>query len=224
MSEYEQLPENGSEGQTQIPLIWRVVAIVIAVVIIGVLLYPFLNRQVNEAVEPASPAVPVSSDGNWFEQGQQHYQRGEWEQAIAAYQQAIAADPTHQSAYVNLGDAYYQTNQLDAAIDAYQKALELNETDADVVYNLGAAYFQQALTGGSVDEAALKKAIAQIEQATELNPQLPHPYYALAEAYRLLDDKTQSIAAFEKFLELDDGSDARATSTARQRLEELRAE
>ena len=223
MNDNDTVPENGPDSQTQIPLIWRIVAIVIAVVIIGVLLYPYLNRRSSEPAEQAPLAVQVSSDNNWFEQGQQHYQRGEWEQAIAAYQAAIEADPEHQSAYVNLGDAYYQANQLELAIQSYQQALELDENDADVIYNLGAAYFQQALAGGNVDEAALDKAIAQIERAIELNPQLPHPYYALGEAYRLLNDNAQAITAFETFLELDDGSDATATSTARQRLEELQA-
>jgi len=220
--------ENNDSSTVQVPLVWRLVAIVVAAVVIIVLLLPAFNRSTEDppgspdnAAEPA--AITETPPETLFQQGQAYYQAGQWDQAIATYQQLIELDPEYQSAYVNLGDAYYQRNQLDLAVEAYQKAIDLDPEDADVAYNLGAAYLQQALSVEGGDQAGIEKAIEQIEHAIKLNPELPHPYYGLGAAYHILGDNTQAIENYEKFLELDDGSDERATSTAQQTLEQLKA-
>jgi len=221
-----------TENTPQIPLIWRIVAVVVALIIVIALLYPRLQSTENSSTTGVSRNGDITTNtGNasvqdLFKQGQAHYQNGAWDQAIAAYQQALALDPQHQSSYVNLGDAYYQKGNLEAAIDNYQHALDLSPDDAEVAYNLGAAYLQQALAAGngSPDPAKLDQAIAQIEQAIQLNIELPHPYYALGAAYQILGQNEQAIQNFEKFLELDDGSDAMATSTAQQILDQLKEE
>ena len=230
MTTSDPFSEEKPELAEQIPLIWRIVAVVFALAIIGVLLYPRFSRQTEPVVEQAvDQNVPAPVEGDQaspealFTQGQDHYRAGRWNEAISTYRQVIELDPTHQSAYVNLGDAYYQNSQLDLAVEAYLKAVELDPDDADAAYNLGAAYLQQAVAGQTVDQVGMEKAIAQIERATQLNPQLPHPHYALAEAYRLLGKNDQAIQSFEKFLELDDGTDSQATSTAQQRLQQLKA-
>ncbi|NIT61472.1 MAG: tetratricopeptide repeat protein, partial [Aliifodinibius sp.] len=203
----EQLPPSASEGKEntpmQIPLTWRIVAIVVAVIIIIALLSPQLRQRVSNLVSPpnsvetgngfsvASEATTAKAGTSnpeieaedspqaLFEMGQEYYQSGRWEDAIAAYKKAVELDSTYQAGYVNLGDAYYQNQQLDLAVEAYQQALELNPDDAEVVYNLGATYLQQALATGQPQEADLEKALTQIEQAIKLQPELPHPYYAL---------------------------------------------
>ncbi len=233
-------PDEFSASPGPVPLIWRIVAIVVAMAIILVLLLPRLNPQKDDTNSRPSPLETENSVGAnsdqvgseieaadspqvLFELGKTYYQTGQWADAIAAYQKAIVLDPTHQSAYVNLGDAYYQQQQLDLAIEAYQQAIKLAPDDADVAYNLGATYLQQAVTSGAPDQAGLEKAISQIELAIELNPELPQPYYALGEAYRLAGDLEQAIQNFETFLALDDGSDAKASAMALQTLEQLKA-
>ena len=161
-----------SATSPQIPLIWRIVAIIIAVVIIVVLLSPQVRQRLSDMIGPATPAEtsgarsetgdattakpeaanPEIANENspeaLFKLGQAYYQSGRWEEAIVAYQKAVALKPDYQTAYVNLGDAYYQRQQLDSAVEAYQQALNLNPDDAEVFYNLGATYLQQALAAG----------------------------------------------------------------------------
>lgn len=246
MAEQPPPSEGKANPSVQIPLTWRIVAIVVAVIIIVVLLSPQLRQQVSSLVSPTTPAETESdfsaasnattaevgttnpdieaqdSPQALFEMGQDYYQSGRWEDAVAAYKKAIELDPTYQAGYVNLGDAYYQNQQLDLAAEAYQQALELNPDDAEVVYNLGATYLQQALSTGQVNEADLEKALTEIKRAIEIQPELPHPYYALGAAYQYLGEQELAIQNFEKFLELDDGSDTIATSTAQQTLQQLK--
>ncbi|MEM7032919.1 MAG: tetratricopeptide repeat protein [Chloroflexota bacterium] len=223
------------QAETPIPLVWRLVAIGVAVAIIIVFLYPFLNQQsdqrqadINTDVAVTSEDEAVSSDTTasveeLFQQGQEFYNNSQWDMAISTYQKVIELEPDYQSAYVNLGDAYYKSERLDLAIETYLKAVDIDPDDADVAYNLGAAYLQQALISGSPDQAGMDKAIAQIEKAIDLNPELPHPHYGLGAAYQILGDIPLSIQHFEKFLELDDGSDSRATSEAQRILATLKA-
>lgn len=244
----EQPPPSEGKVNTsvQIPLTWRIVAIVVAVIIIVALLSPQLRQRVSNLVSPSGPSetgsgFSVASDATTaspsatnpeieaedssqalFEMGQDYYQSGRWEDAVAAYRKAVELDPTYQAAYVNLGDAYYQNQQLNLAIEAYQQALELNPDDAEVVYNLGATYLQQALATGQPKKTDLDKALTQLERAIEMQPELPHPYYALGAAYQYLGEQELAIQNFEKFLELDDGSDTTATSTAQQNLQQLK--
>lgn len=234
--------QNQNVSTAQVPLIWRILAIVIAAVIIGVVLVPWLNRRSDSSPTTASldtasevieseasntdattVEVPDASPEALFELGQTHYHAGEWDQAIAVYQKVIELDSSYQSAYVNLGDAYYQRGQLDLAVQSYKQAILIVPDDAEVAYNLGAAYLQQAISGGQLNEAGVAEAIAQIEQAIELDPELPHPYYALGAAYQLSGQPDLAIENFERFLELDDGSDSRATTEAQRILAELKA-
>ena len=238
----DKVTEQYNETAVQVPLIWRILAVVIAAIIIAVVLIPWFNRSsdssstttsgdvASEAVEPEASnveapvvEVPDGSAEELFELGQTHYQAGAWDEAIATYKKVIELDSSYQSAYVNLGDAYYQKGQLDLAVQSYKQAILIVPDDAEVAYNLGAAYLQQAILGGEVNEAGMAEAIAQIEEAIELDPGLPHPYYGLGAAYQISGQADLAIQNFEKFLELDDGSDSRATSEAQRILDELKA-
>ena len=81
-----------------------------------------------------------------------------YEQAVAAYQKAIAIKPTADY-YNNLGQAQTQAGQVDEAIKSYNQAATLDPTRAAMFYfNLGAVLTNT----GKVDDAieAFKKSIA----------------------------------------------------------------
>jgi len=58
-----------------------------------------------------------------FALGNLHAQRQEWNEAIQAYGQALAYDPSHHDARVQLGYAYYNTGQYDLAQQQFDLAL-----------------------------------------------------------------------------------------------------
>lgn len=84
---------------------------------------------------------------------------GQPENALAAYDQALAVDQTLHEAHYNRGVLLLRLGMIDAAENAFQAALDLNPPyAADVFVNLAACKAQQGL----MDEAAqyLRKALA----------------------------------------------------------------
>ena len=121
-------------------LVWRILALGVALVIIVVLAYPFIQQQLQRdenlstspLVSPAeAPALETEANSpeEWFELGKDYYKQNQWSQAVAAFQKVVELDPTYQAAYANLGAAYHRQNNLDLAVTQYQKALELNPED-----------------------------------------------------------------------------------------------
>lgn len=71
-----------------------------------------------------------------FEQANEHYTNGSYQEAIAAYE-SILKDKKHScDLYYNLGNAHYKMNQIAPAIYYYEKALLLSPNDKDIQNNL----------------------------------------------------------------------------------------
>ena len=231
-----------SENRVAPGLTWRIVIVLVALLIIVVLAYPFLPSRLNPGSETgniqassvtqttltAPEAIAQANPGSakaQFESGNAYAQAGQWEQALAAYQKAIALDPNYQAAYANLGVVYFQLERFDLAASQYQKALELKPDDGEVAYNLGALYLQQALLSGSQpDPNLLDKAIAQLQQAQKLAPDLAEPYFSLGVAYNTLKQTDKAIQAFETFLDRNTSQDPRARQEAQRYLDALRSQ
>jgi superkiller protein 3 len=213
----EQLLDNTQA--TGLGLWWRALVGVIAILVVGAILFPLVRTQSGNI-----QADPNSAEGQ-FELGNAHYEAGEWEQAITAYQRAVELDPNYQAAYANMGVAYYQQQEFDLAASQYQKALELNPEDGEVSYNLGALYLQQALApGGQPDLDLVNRAITQLQRAMEISPDLAEPYFTLGVAYFALNQKEKAIETFEMFLSRESIPDSRARQEAERYLEILRAQ
>ena len=226
-------PESNKFG-----LVWRVVVVIVAVVIIGFLAYPWIQGQfekddrINTPTKPQSTAAfseaTVQADPDsaeeWFELGKTYYEEEQWTQAANAFQNTIELDPNFQAAYANLGAAYHRQERLDLAVSQYEQALELNPDDGEVVYNLAAVYIQKATQGGQSDPDLLDKAITQLQRALELTPDAAEPYFGLGVAYMVLNQPAEAIDAFESFLARDSGQDPRASQEAQRYLQMLRSQ
>ncbi len=99
-----------------------------------------------------------SGNGKKLEATDRAAAKQQYEQAVSAYQKAIAIKPTADY-YNNLGQAQTKAGQVDEAIKSYNQAATLDPTRAAMFYfNLGAVLTNT----GKVDDAieAFKKAIA----------------------------------------------------------------
>ncbi|HEY0671790.1 MAG TPA: BatD family protein [Longimicrobiales bacterium] len=74
-----------------------------------------------------------------FTTGVQSYEAGDYQAAVAAFEQQTKAAPRDVSAWYNLGNSYYRTGDRGAAIWAWATALRLDPRSSDVVHNLRAA-------------------------------------------------------------------------------------
>jgi len=223
---------------------WRIAIGLLALIIVGMLGYSYLDSQTSpisspqtEATVPpevqsalAGPQATAEADPgsaqSQFELGNAFYQAGQWTQAVEAYKKAIEIDPSYQAAYANLGATYYQQLQFDLAASQYEKALELNPQDGESAYNLGAIYLQQALTGSDQpDVATLNQAIEQIQNALKISPNLAEPYFSLGVAYMASSRPEEAIDAFETFLELNEADqNPQAQQEAERYLQLLRSQ
>ncbi|MGL5111798.1 MAG: tetratricopeptide repeat protein, partial [Flavobacterium sp.] len=72
-----------------------------------------------------------------FETGNALYKRGQYEQAIQAYE-SVARVGKKESAelYFNLGNCYYKLNKVAPAIFNYERALVLSPNDTEIQNNL----------------------------------------------------------------------------------------
>jgi tetratricopeptide (TPR) repeat protein len=82
---------------------------------------------------------PNHADAYYF-RGLAYFQKGEYDQAIADYDQALRLKPDQDSAYNNRGHAYLEKGQYDRAIADYDQALRLNPGHAVSYNNRGRAY------------------------------------------------------------------------------------
>lgn len=218
---------------------WRIGLALVALLLVGVLVFPFIQGQnisqtpqvssqptapISEALagpQATAQAEPTSAKAQ-FDLGNALYQQGQLDAAVEAYKTAIELDPKYTAAYANLGVTYYQMQQFDLAARQYEKALELNPNDGDVAYNLGALYLQQSLSAAEQPDAQLlNQAVTQLEQARQISPDLAEPYFTLGVAYLALNQPAQARESFEKFLSLGAGQDPRAKQEAERYLDML---
>ena len=82
-------------------------------------------------------AVPPTSAQDWFDRAVA-LEAQDPDAAIAAYEQAIAADPGHVKARINLGCLLHETGRLDRAAAVYRDALrQVAGDDPVLLYDLG---------------------------------------------------------------------------------------
>ena len=129
---------------------------------------------------------------NWLAHNNLGYvldKKGQLNEAIHRYQEAIRLKPDYAEAHYNLGTALGRKGQIDEAISQLQEAIRLKPNYAEAHYNLGTALGRK----GQIDEA-----ISQLQEAIRLKPDLAAAHNNLGTA---LDGKGQIDEAISQFQE-----------------------
>jgi tetratricopeptide (TPR) repeat protein len=118
-----------------------------------------------------------------------------YDQAIEAYQRAIALRPHYADAHVGLGDAKAAKGENEAAIAHYQKALSLDPLNARVHFALGKIYY--------TEKGLYYEAVSAYKKAIELDQYFLEARMGLGDIYEEKGLYRDAIAEYRKVIEVD---------------------
>lgn len=127
----------------------------------------------------------LSAQPSAVRKGNKLYEQKKYKEASAAYQQALAKNPTYVPGLFNLGNSLYQQKQYDAArkvLDATDKTVKDKGAKAGVNYNIGNTY---------MEEQKWEDAIGAYKAALRNNPQDADAKYNLSYAQAMLKKQQQ---------------------------------
>lgn len=101
-------------------------------------LVPLFAMQTSAPDTPA-PTFPQATAEEWRQMGWEHFTSNRYEEALAAFEQAILLDPQFPPAYKSKGDCLHRLQRYEEAILAYDHAIRLNPTFALAYHNKGIA-------------------------------------------------------------------------------------
>jgi len=156
---------------------------------IGVVVAIFSNWPV------LSPTLMQSITENNL--GAAFLEKGQYDQAIAHHERAIALRPDYAPAYNNLGAVLRAAGRLDDAVARYQQALAIRPDFASASYNLANALLEQGKAGDSVES---------FRRSLESNPKSVEAHNNLGIALANRGDAAGAIAEFRAALAIDDRS------------------
>ena len=145
------------------------------------------NKRGRELLEQFDTAF-------YYNRGNDHRDKGKYDEAISDYTKALEIDPTLAEAYGNRGTTYGRKGQYDKAISDFTKALEINPKDALAYYNRGLAYYNKGQYGEAISDGT---------EALKINPRYAAAYYNRGLAYGRKGQYDDAISDFTKALEID---------------------
>ena len=123
-----------------------------------------------------------------------------FDEAIAAYREALRSSPEYALAWYNLGVIYGKLYRYDEAIAAYREALRINPEFAEAWNNLGTTY-------DGLDR--YDEARAAYLEALRIDPEFAEAWYNLGITYYELGRHDETIAAFREAVRTNpEGADA----------------
>lgn len=143
----------------------------------------------------------------WARMGEAYDLAGRNDEAINAYQQAVAAKPDNAGYYNNLGNVLARVGKIDEAKAAYTKSAELDPPNAGLAWrNFGISLYQAG---------RMQEAVEPLQKATQVDPKNAQGWYLLGAClvasadYKQVGDKMEvtlkpgTVEAYQKAIELD---------------------
>jgi tetratricopeptide (TPR) repeat protein len=106
---------------------------------------------------------------NGFEAGNKAYQKGNYQEAITAYESILTSKKESAEVYFNLGNCYYKLNKVAPAIYNYEKALLLNPNDVEIQNNLKFAQKLQIDDIKTIEKVGFNKVIQDFTSSYHYN-------------------------------------------------------
>ena len=153
---------------------------------------PILQMEARLA-ESARRAAGATAD-DWYDMGLDMESKAV-ELAKGAYLRALALNPRHADAHLNLGRILHEEGAVSSAEAHYRDALEADPASARAFYNLGVALEDQGRRSGAVEA---------YEAALRLDPDLAVAHFNMSRLFEALGYPTEALrhlAAYKRILD-----------------------
>ena len=115
------------------------------------------------------------------------------ERACEHYRRAIAADPKHVSAYINLGCLLHDLKRMDEADAVYQQGLAACDDTSVLWFNLGVL---------REDTGRIAEAVAAYRSALDADPELADAHFNIARLYAAIGRSQDAVRAYNAYRRL----------------------
>jgi len=159
---------------------------------------------------PPTMTPDLATASGRVDSGNTHFEKNEFDAAIADYTQAIQMQPDLAPAYSDRAATYVEVKEYDKAIADANQAIKL-KPDLPWPYAARAAAYRS--------KGDLDRALADYEQVIKLQPDYAKAYFRRAEILEQLGNKTAAVADYEKAYDYSKDNILRAT--IKQRLDAL---
>ena len=158
--------------------------------------YPDITSFIQALSEqPAEPIQKTKED--WLEEGYVLFNKRQYEDALAAFDQACNLDSSFADAHEGRGTALFSLGRMEEALEAYARAIQLNPSYAAAFSGKGNILFASKNYAG---------ALQAYEHAILLDPSLGDAYIGKGNALYYLGRHDEAIRAYDAALRLDPDS------------------
>ncbi len=151
---------------------------------------------INQVFKPSFEPEYSDEDLNilYVKLGDECFEKGEYTNAIANYNQALQVKSSDIDLYYKRGLAYYQVGDYEAAIADYSQAIQMNLYDAKSYNKRGLALSQLG---------RLEEAINDYSEAIRINPNVAVAYKNRAEARSHVGDNQGAIEDYTQAIKIN---------------------
>ncbi|MBW4592813.1 MAG: tetratricopeptide repeat protein [Brasilonema angustatum HA4187-MV1] len=168
----------------------------------------------------------------WFDTGNEQFEAGDFEGAIASFDKAVEFKPDYHQAWYSRGNALSDLGRIEEAIASYDKAIEIKPDYHQAWYIRGLAlselgrieeaipFYDKAIEfkpdlhdawyirGLTLSELGrIEEAIASYDKAIEIKPDEDEAWYSRGNALSNLGRIEEAIASFDKAIEIKSDKD-----------------
>jgi tetratricopeptide (TPR) repeat protein len=190
------------------------------------------NKPIEIQMEKVEGLVITDELKAALSRGNELYEAGKYDEAAAAYQTIVEANPDAYVIYMNVGNCHFQQQKYDLAEECYRKVLEKDPQNAEAILLIGNTYTNRGQDGQAMEwydkidfqkitdpmvlfnlgsnfykQSKLDQALKYYQRAVELKPDFLDAVYQLGLTYLARNNYPEAIAAFENYLKLDPDSE-----------------
>lgn len=152
------------------------------------------QTPVSSLKQSAPEEAPAADSGDsWFNRARDFESDGKLDAAQRAYHKALASDPSHAYAYLNLGALMCENGRYDEALALFDMAIIKCPDSA-------ALHFNRALA--LEDGKRLREALASYQQCLALDPTIADAHFNCARLHEALGEAQKAIRHYSTYRRL----------------------